>query len=211
MLKAVDLSKSYHGQPALSGLNLEIEPGEIFCLLGANGAGKTTTIHLFLGFLQATSGQALVGGFDVEAEPLEARRRLAYIPEQVQLYSNLSGLENLAYLTALAGRGDLTESELRGFLRRAGLEDEAATRRVATYSKGMRQKVGLAITLAKGAEALLLDEPTSGLDPQAANELSRLLQQLADSGCSPAVVLCSSPPVWRSYTDSGSGLGCGWA
>lgn len=195
MLKAVDLSKSYQGQPALSGLNLEIEPGEVFCLLGANGAGKTTTIHLFLGFVQATSGQALVGGFDVAAEPLEARRRLAYIPEQVQLYRNLSGLENLAYFTSLAGREDLAESELREFLRRAGLEEEAAMRRVATYSKGMRQKVGLAITLAKGAEALLLDEPTSGLDPKAANELSRLLQELADDG---VAVLMATHDLFRA-------------
>lgn len=195
MLKAVDLSKSYQGQPALSGLNLEIEPGEVFCLLGANGAGKTTTIHLFLGFLQATSGKAMVGGFDVAAEPLEARRRLAYIPEQVQLYRNLSGLENLAFFTSLAGREDLSESELRGFLQRAGLEEEAASRRVATYSKGMRQKVGLAITLAKGAEALLLDEPTSGLDPKAANELSHLLRELAGDG---VAVLMATHDLFRA-------------
>ncbi|MCG8462582.1 MAG: ABC transporter ATP-binding protein, partial [Holophagales bacterium] len=166
-----------------------------FCLLGANGAGKTTTIHLFLGFLEPTSGRALVDGLDVAAEPLETKRRLAYIPEQVRLYPNLTGVENLAYLTALAGRGELGETELRAHLERAGLEKEAADRRISTYSKGMRQKVGIAIALAKGARALLLDEPTSGLDPKAANELSRLLRELAEAG---VAVLMATHDLFRA-------------
>ncbi len=94
MLEAVALSKSFNGHEALSGLDLSVEPGEVFCLLGANGAGKSTTIHLFLGFLEPSSGQALVDGLDVAAQPLETKRRLAYIPEQVQLYPSLTGLED---------------------------------------------------------------------------------------------------------------------
>ena len=194
MLEAIELSKDFKGHPALTELDLQVEPGEVFCLLGANGAGKTTTIHLFLGFLEPTSGRALVGGVKVAEDPLAARRRLAYVPEQVQLYPSLTGLENLAYLTALAGR-ELDESELLGFLARAGLESEAASRRMSTYSKGMRQKVAIAVALAKGAEALLLDEPTSGLDPQAANELSSLLRELSRDG---VAVLMATHDLFRA-------------
>jgi ABC-2 type transport system ATP-binding protein len=97
MLEAINLSKSYNGTPALKNLNLRVSPGEIFCLLGQNGAGKTTTINLFLGFIEPTSGEAKVDGRSVKAEPLETKKRLAYIPETVMLYPNLTGLENLEY------------------------------------------------------------------------------------------------------------------
>lgn len=195
MLEAIALSKSFNGHEALTGLNLNVEPGEVFCLLGANGAGKTTTIHLFLGFLTATSGQALVDGLDVARQPLETKRRLAYIPEQVQLYSSLTGLENLAYLTALATGSEPDQKTLLESLERAGLEPEAGHRRLSTYSKGMRQKVAIAVALAKGARALLLDEPTSGLDPKAANELSNLLRELADDG---VAVLMATHDLFRA-------------
>ncbi|MEM7584943.1 MAG: ATP-binding cassette domain-containing protein [Acidobacteriota bacterium] len=195
MLEARSLSKEFDGHPALTGLDLKVESGEVFCLLGANGAGKTTTIHLFLGFLTPTSGQALVAGTEVASDALAARRRLAYIPEQVQLYPSLTGLENLGYLTALGGRDDLSDAELRGFLERAGLQTEAASRRMSTYSKGMRQKVAIAVALAKGAEALLLDEPTSGLDPKATNELSNLLRELSQEG---VAVLMATHDLFRA-------------
>jgi len=182
MLEAIDLSKRYAGVPALEGLNLRVEPGEVFCLLGANGAGKTTTINLFLNFVEPSGGTARVRGLDVTRHPLETKRFLAYIPELVMLYRNLSGLENLRYFAALAGHDGYGRDELLGLLADAGLSREAALRRVSTYSKGMRQKVGIAIALAKRAEALLLDEPTSGLDPKASNEFSALLQEMAGRG-----------------------------
>jgi ABC-2 type transport system ATP-binding protein len=194
MLEAVDLTKSYNGQVALDRLNLKIEPGEVFCLLGANGAGKTTTINLFLNFVAPTSGRATVKGLDVARAPLETKRFLAYIPEQVMLYGNLSGLENLEYFSALAGH-DHTRADLLGFLAEAGLAEAAADGRVSTYSKGMRQKVGIAIALAKKAEALLLDEPTSGLDPKAANEFSRLLRKLSAAG---VAVLMATHDLFRA-------------
>jgi ABC-2 type transport system ATP-binding protein len=181
MLEAIRLSKSYNGTPALDALDLKVESGEIFCLLGANGAGKTTTINLFLGFLKPTSGAAKVAGQDVQADPLAARRQIAYIPEQVMLYPNFSGLENLQYFSDLAGR-DYSPAELRAFLLEAGLPEEAILRRVGGYSKGMRQKVGIAVALAKQARAILMDEPTSGLDPKASNEFSQLLEQLSKKG-----------------------------
>jgi ABC-2 type transport system ATP-binding protein len=195
MLEAIDLSKSYNGTVALDRLNLKIEPGEVFCLLGANGAGKTTTINLFLNFVPPTSGTARIKGKDVTAAPLETKRYLAYIPEQVMLYRNLSGIENLEYFSALAGHDRYPRTALLGFLKEAGLEENAADQRVATYSKGMRQKVGIAIAIAKEAEALLLDEPTSGLDPKAANEFSQLLRKLSGGG---VAVLMATHDIFRA-------------
>jgi ABC-2 type transport system ATP-binding protein len=179
MLSAESLTKRYQAITALDKLTLTVQPGEVFCLLGANGAGKTTTINLFLNFVQPTSGTATINGIDVTKEPLETKKYLAYIPETVMLYKNLTGLENLEYFSALAGRPDYTRTQLLDFLTRVGLQTDAADNRVGTYSKGMRQKVGIAIALAKNAKALLLDEPTSGLDPKASNEFSALLARMS--------------------------------
>ncbi|MBK9170193.1 MAG: ABC transporter ATP-binding protein [Bryobacterales bacterium] len=194
MLEAIDLSKSYNGSTALDSLNLKIEPGEIFCLLGANGAGKTTTINLFLNFIEPSSGTVRINGLDVTREPLATKKFLAYIPEQVNLYRNLTGVENLEYFTALAG-GKYSRTELMGFLGEAGLPEGAAERRVGEYSKGMRQKVGIAIAIAKRAQALLLDEPTSGLDPKAANEFSELLLKMRDGG---GAILMATHDLFRA-------------
>jgi ABC-2 type transport system ATP-binding protein len=195
MLEAVDLAKHYDAIVALRGLNLVVAPGEVFCLLGANGAGKTTTIQLFLGFIAPTSGSARIDGKDVAAHPLETKATIAYIPENVMLYPNLSGLENLEFFATLAGRGDMDERALRDTLKHAGLADEAADRRVGGYSKGMRQKVGIALAMAKQARVLLLDEPTSGLDPKASNEFSRLLMRVRDDG---VAVLMATHDIFRS-------------
>ncbi|MBL8136701.1 MAG: ABC transporter ATP-binding protein [Acidobacteria bacterium] len=203
MLEAHALTKRYNGVTALNALTLTVAPGDVFCLLGANGAGKTTTINLFLNFIAPTSGTALVNGVDVTKEPLETKRHLAYIPETVMLYKNLTGLENLEYFAALAGKPDLTREQLVGYFREVGLAVEAADRRVGTYSKGMRQKVGIAIALAKGAKALLLDEPTSGLDPKASNEFSDLLRRLSGSG---VAVLMATHDLFRAK-ESGTRVG----
>jgi ABC-2 type transport system ATP-binding protein len=203
MLEAVHLTKYYNGVPALDDLTLRVMAGEVFCLLGANGAGKTTTINLFLNFVEPTSGTATINGIDVTERPLETKRYLAYIPETVMLYKNLTGLENLEYFSALAGRPDYTRVQLLDFLQQVGLERVAADRRVATYSKGMRQKVGIAIALAKNAKALLLDEPTSGLDPKAANEFSFLLAQLSGNG---VAVLMATHDLFRAK-ESGTRVG----
>ena len=202
MLEANQLVKHYGSHEALRGVSLKVEPGEIYCLLGANGAGKTTTINLFLNFITATSGNAVVNGIDVAKDPLGRKRRLAYIPEQVMLYGLLSGLENLRYFSTLGGR-DLSDDEARELLLQAGLAADAANKEVRAYSKGMRQKVGVAIALAKRATALLLDEPTSGLDPKASNEFSELLVQLRDGG---AAILMTSHDLFRAK-ESGSRIG----
>lgn len=171
MLCARKLSKTYAGVPALAPLELEIAAGEVFCLLGPNGAGKTTLIQLFLGFIRPSSGVALVGREEVARDPIAARRRIGYVPEQVQLYPELTGAENLAYFISLAGAPRRPKEELSSLLVAAGLPREAVHRAAGSYSKGMRQKVALALSRAKQASVLLLDEPTSGLDPGAASEL----------------------------------------
>jgi len=182
MLSAQNVTKTFGETQALNAVSLTVMPGDIYCLLGANGAGKTTLINVFLNFLSPTSGIAQVNGRDVTVEPLQTKRDLAYIPEQVMLYGVLSGLENLDYFAALATGQKQSGVTLLRLLADVGLDETAAMRRVATYSKGMRQKVGIAIAMAKEAKALLLDEPTSGLDPSAANEFSQLLKKASQNG-----------------------------
>jgi ABC-2 type transport system ATP-binding protein len=183
MLQTIHLTKHYESSTgkriALSGLNLTIAAGEVCCLLGANGAGKTTTINLCMGFTEPTSGRVLINGISVAEQPHDTKKLTAYIPENVMLYPTLTGVENLAYLSGLSG-ATYTNEELRVMLTRAGLQEEAHTRSVGEYSKGMRQKVGVAIALAKRAKVLFLDEPTSGLDPLASNQFSHLIRSLAD-------------------------------
>jgi ABC-2 type transport system ATP-binding protein len=177
----MQLRKAYHGTTALANLDLAVERGEIFCLLGQNGAGKTTTINLFLGFTEATGGKATINGVEVRPGDTATKPFVAYIPEVVQLYGNLTGTENLDFFSRLAGYTYSTE-KLRGFLGKASLQAEAHDKRLATYSKGMRQKVGIAIALAKNADVILMDEPTSGLDPKATAEFTRLCKELAAEG-----------------------------
>jgi ABC-2 type transport system ATP-binding protein len=203
MLHAESLTKRYDAHVALDALTLTVQPGEVFCLLGANGAGKTTTINLFLNFVQPSAGTATVNGLDVTKAPLETKKFLAYIPETVMLYRNLTGLENLEYFSALAGRPNYTRDDFLAFFARVGLQAEAADRRIGTYSKGMRQKVGIAIALAKNAKALLLDEPTSGLDPKASNEFSALLAQMSAEG---VAVLMATHDLFRAK-ESGTRVG----
>lgn len=194
MLEAKKLTKKFAAQTALDGLDLRVEAGEVICLLGANGAGKTTTINLFLGFLEPSSGAAFVGGLNVQQAPLETKKHLAYIPEQVALYPQLSGVENLDYFLRLCGVRQ-SRAQLVSILKEAGLDENAAGKRAAAYSKGMRQKVGIAIALAKNAKALLLDEPLSGLDPSAANALSNSLKALRDDG---RAILMATHDVFRA-------------
>lgn len=183
MLKAEKLTKQFGNHTALDALDLDIRSGEIYCLLGSNGAGKSTTINIFLGFIPATSGRALIDGIAVSVNNEQTRNLIAYIPEVVNLYPTLTGLENLAFFSGLSGY-TYTRDELVGFMQTAGLQPSALNKRVSSYSKGMRQKVGIAIALVKQAKALFLDEPTSGLDPHASNEFAQIITRLSDQGVS---------------------------
>ena len=194
MIEAKQLSKSYGNHLALKNLDMKIEKGEIFALLGQNGAGKTTTINCFLGFVSPSSGDALIDGISVKSNPQESKKALAYIPETVMLYPNLSGIENLAFFSSLAGL-TYEEEQMKSFLSKAGLQSTAHQQRVGGYSKGMRQKVGIAIALAKKAKALFLDEPTSGLDPKASNEFSEILMELSKEG---TAILMATHDIFRA-------------
>lgn len=194
LLEARALTKRYGDHLALDSLNIAVGAGETVCLLGANGAGKTTTINLFLGFTAPTSGQAIVGGKDVALDPAGARALLGYVAEVVSLYPALTGAENLVFFNRLAGlttdigQRDEILARLRFPLAQI---DQAA----GNYSKGMRQKLGLAIALMKGARAILLDEPLSGLDPAAANDLVGVLRETAAGG---TALLISTHDIFRA-------------
>lgn len=194
ILEARGLTKRYGDVAALIGLDFRVAEGETLCLLGANGAGKTTTLNLFLGFVTPTSGQAIVAGHDVATDPAAARAALGYVAEVVSLYPTLSGAENLAFFAGLAGHrvGDAARDAVLSRLR---FPLDAIGRPAATYSKGMRQKLGLAIALLKGAKAILLDEPLSGLDPAAANDLVAVLNETAAGG---AALLISTHDIFRA-------------
>jgi ABC-2 type transport system ATP-binding protein len=189
MIHTQALHKRYGTQVALHALDLSVNAGEVYCLLGANGAGKTTTLNVLLGFTVPDGGSALLAG----SPPAAGRVEVATIAEQVALYPTLTGLENLSYFAGLAGR-KLAQEESMALLLQAGLSAEAASRPLGGYSKGMRQKVGIAIALAKQAKVLLLDEPMSGLDPQAANEFVGLVATVAKGG---AAVLMATHDLFR--------------
>jgi ABC-2 type transport system ATP-binding protein len=196
MLEAINLTKRYEdGQLALDGLNFKVEPGEIFCMFGANGAGKTTTINLFLNFIPPTSGTALIEGIDVAKEPLKAKRHVSFVSENVMLYGNFTAIQNLDYFSRLAGKRTLGKKDYSGFLERVGLQKEASDKRIKNFSKGMRQKLGIAIALVKDAPNVLLDEPTSGLDPQSGREFLEILVQMRDQGKS---VFMSTHDIFRA-------------
>jgi len=180
MLEIIDLSKHYGDVKAVQNLDLTIQPGEIFTMLGANGAGKTTTLMVSLGFTEPTTGTVKICGIDVTKEPLEAKKHVAYVSENVMLYGNFTARQNLDFFTKLGGRKDATDADYEQVMERVGLQTDAFNRRVKGFSKGMRQKLGIAIAIMKDAEVILLDEPTSGLDPKSGAEFLKLLAELSE-------------------------------
>jgi ABC-2 type transport system ATP-binding protein len=196
ILKADDLSKRYEdGVLALDHLNLEVRPGEVYCLLGANGAGKTTTINLFLNFIPPTTGTCYIQGIDVNKDPLEAKKHVAFVSENVMLYGNFTARQNLDFFAKLGGKPNLTKEQYYQVMRRVSLQEKAFEQRVKTYSKGMRQKLGISIAIIKDASGILLDEPTSGLDPKAAEEFQETLAELKGEG---KAILMSTHDIFRA-------------
>lgn len=204
LLKADDLSKRYEdGVLALDHLNLGVREGEVYCLLGANGAGKTTTINLFLNFIPPTTGTCFINGIDVTKNPLEAKKYVAFVSENVMLYGNFTARQNLDFFAKLGGKTNLTRDDYYRVMRRVSLQEKAFEQRVKTFSKGMRQKLGISIAIIKDAPAILLDEPTSGLDPKAAAEFQDILAELKDEG---KAILMSTHDIFRAK-DIGSRVG----
>ena len=182
VIEARGLGKSYGRTRAVDDLDLTIEAGEVFGLLGPNGSGKTTTILMLIGLTEPTSGTVRVLGRDPLREPLAVKKRVGYLPDSVGFYDHLSARENLAYAARLLGlRSDEAAGRIDRALEQVRLID-VADRRVSTYSHGMRQRLGLADVLMKNAELAILDEPTSGLDPQSTQELLELIREMAKSG-----------------------------
>ena len=180
-MEATGVTVAYGSTPVLQDLNLRVARGEIYALLGGNGAGKSTTLNAFLGFLAPQAGSVRVCGIDVVADPLAARGQLAYVPENVALYEHLNARENIEYFLRLAG-SSWTDATIDDALNAVRLDPVAWPRRLGGYSKGMRQKVAIALAVARQVPVLLLDEPTTGLDPQATSEFNTLLQDLRARG-----------------------------
>jgi ABC-2 type transport system ATP-binding protein len=203
VLRASALTKRYApaAPPALDALDLEVRDGELLFLLGANGAGKTTTLDLFLDFTRPDGGRAEVDGITVAADPVAAKRRCALVPENVVAYATLTARQNLRFFSRLGGRLErLDDASVADALERAGLPPSAFDRPVREFSKGMRQKLGIAVALARDAPNLLLDEPTSGLDPAAAADFMALLATLRGDGR--AILMCTHDVFRaREYAD----------
>jgi len=196
MLEAVNLTKRYEdGVLALDGVSFAVQPGEILAVLGGNGAGKTTTINLFLNFIEPTAGEARIDGIVSHKEPLRAKERVSFVSENVMLYPNFSALQNLDFFARLGGKSTYTRDDYRRTLSRVGLAAAAHDKKLKGFSKGMRQKCGIAIAILKDAPAILLDEPTSGLDPQAGREFVELLDGLRNEG---KAILMSTHDIFRA-------------
>jgi ABC-2 type transport system ATP-binding protein len=189
VVEAKNLTKYYNGAAAVDHITFSIAKGEIFGLLGPNGAGKTTTILMLLGLTDISEGEALVLGHDPRREPLSVKRRVGYLPDSVGFYDNMTASENLRYTGRLMGMsGAERDVRVAAALKRVDLTN-VADHRVGTFSRGMRQRLGLAEILMKESAVAILDEPTSGLDPQATLELLDMIRSLKRDGVS---VLLSS-------------------
>jgi len=176
-----DLCVSRNGTQVLQAISFDVQPGSVYALLGGNGAGKSTTLLTLLGFLSSDSGSAHILDVDVTKDVTRLRQQIAYLPEAATLYSHLNAYENLSYFLDLAGK-KTTQIALDNALNEVGLQPEARSRHMDNYSKGMRQKVAIALAILRETPVLLLDEPTSGLDPIAIDEFNALVRKLSAQG-----------------------------
>jgi ABC-2 type transport system ATP-binding protein len=182
VITARGLTKRYGEAVVVDALDFDILKGETFGLLGPNGAGKTTTILMMLGLTEVSAGTVMVAGHDPVRRPLEVKRRVGYLPDSVGFYDHMTAVENLTYTARLMGHGrDVRGARIADALARVRLTD-VAHKTVATFSRGMRQRLGLAELIMKHAEIAILDEPTSGLDPQSTHEFLDMIGELKREG-----------------------------
>ena len=195
------LTKCYGEKTAVSELNLDIVQGEIFGLLGPNGAGKTTTILMLLGLTEPTAGTAGINGMDCTREPIGIKSMVGYLPDQMGFYPDMTGRENLRF-NGLSG--PLLEERINSLLERVGMS-EAADKKTGTYSRGMKQRLGIADVLVKDPKVVIMDEPTLGIDPEGMRELMDLIRRLSTedgpSAVSGAANLRSGGTVCRRKAD----------
>ncbi|MFH1727078.1 MAG: ABC transporter ATP-binding protein [Pseudomonadota bacterium] len=179
MLEFNNLTKRYDDKIlALDDFTLKVRKGEIFCLLGANGAGKTTIVNLILNYIDPSSGSVNVNGLDVNEKAFESKEFIAYIPENVALYDNMTVTDNLEFFAKLSGRNKLSKFDYYSYLRRVGMPENSFNKKLSKVSKGMKQKLAIAIAVIKDSPVIILDEPTAGLDPKAASEFLETLLEL---------------------------------
>ncbi|MGI6552313.1 MAG: ABC transporter ATP-binding protein [Clostridia bacterium] len=179
IIRTENLTKCYGDFKAVDGLNLEIKEGEIFCLLGPNGAGKTTTILMLLGLTEPSQGKAWIRNHDCTREPLAVKSFVSYLPDNVGFYEDMTGRENLRLIGRLNRlEGEKLEKRIDFLAERVGLA-HAIDQKVGTYSRGMRQRLGIADVLVKDPAVVILDEPTLGIDPQGVEELLQLIKELS--------------------------------
>lgn len=176
-IRTVGLSKRYHDSTVVDGLDLDIATGEVFGLLGPNGAGKTTTILMLLGLTEPTSGSMEILGLDPRRHPLEVKRRVGYLPDAVGFYDDLTGRQNLRFTARLNHIAGM-EERVDALLEEVGLQS-AADQAAGEYSRGMKQRLGLADALVKDPSILILDEPTTAIDPEGVAEILDLIRRLA--------------------------------
>ncbi len=182
LIDARGLTKRYGSTVAVAGIDLTVKAGEVLGLLGPNGAGKTTTILMLLGLTESSGGHVQILGKDPLRQPLEVKREVGYLPDTVGFYDAMTGRENLSYTARLAGMpSDLARARIAEALQKVRLS-EAADRPAGTYSRGMRQRLGIAELLMRDCRVVILDEPTSGLDPQSTRELLDLIMRLNHDG-----------------------------
>lgn len=180
IVEARGLRKAYGPVQAVDGLDLKVEEGEIYGLLGPNGSGKTTTILVLLGLTEPSSGEVRVVGYNPTREPLKVKRQVGYLPENVGFYDDLTARENLRYIARLNGIPDRdSKKRIEEVLKQVGLA-EVADRPVRTYSRGMRQRLGIADVLVKQPRLAILDEPTTGIDPEGASQILDMIVRMRD-------------------------------
>lgn len=209
MIEAVNLTRAYQNNVVVRALNFKVSPGEICCLLGGPGSGKSTTIDLYLNLIKPTSGVAKLGGYDVTLQPIETKRRLGYIPPVMPLYENLTGLENVRYLGALAGYEDLSPAAIRDLFHELALDPALADQLASTYSVAVRVRVGLAVALARNAREFLLDEPTLSLTAAETVEFGSVIERLAAgsiTGEAATVLWATSDPAVAAAVATRVGL-----
>ncbi len=196
ILEADALTKRYEdGLLALDAVSFTVSEAQVFAMLGGNGAGKTTTINLFLNLIEPTSGEARINGIVTHKEPLEAKKHVAFVSENVMLYGNFTAIQNLDFFARLGGKTGYTRDDYHAVLNRVGLDEKFHNKPLRGFSKGMRQKCGIAIAILKDSPAILLDEPTSGLDPKAGHEFIHLLASLREEG---KAILMSTHDIFRA-------------
>ncbi len=201
MIEIRNLTKRYGRKVAVDDLSLHIEPGQIFAVLGPNGAGKTTTMKVLAGLLHPTSGTASIGGFDVVAQPLEAKRLLAYVPDEPYLYDKLTGREFLYFVGDLYGmdRRDIAArtEELSAAFDLGSFLDELSE----SYSHGMKQRVVVAAALLHRPKAMVVDEPTVGLDPRSSRHMRELIRRMASENGAAVFLSTHVLPVAEMIAD----------